>query len=346
MELWGIILIVFIIIFFFYLLLCFAVLFRVCKKLFWVRGTDPDNPCYLRFEDYPSLQRKEYKCGYYGKAIRGYIYSDKRTTKPKGFIVLSHGFFGTHIQYLLDISMLAQAGYLILAYDQYGCGLSDGKNQDNLSIAIYVLENVLHDVIKRHLNGDLPIYLYGHSWGGYAVSGALKKYADVVKKAVVRSGFVSPVRAGLNLLKMKFPKFSVFITPGIYISYLFFFGLKCFTKGTRGLKTNHKTKVLYLYANNDKMIDYKNSLATYYAKHPRKNAIVYVTEHGMHNSLLTEEGQNNYHVLVKNYKDILKESDKNTRKKKEDDFLLNLNRVEQYPYNEDIKNKILTFLDD
>lgn len=346
METWGIVLIVIILICLLYLLLCFAILFLVCKKLFWVRGTDPDNPCYLRFEDYPFLKREEYVCGYYGKAIRGYLYSDKNVINPKGFIILSHGFFGTHVQYLLDISMLAKAGYLVLAYDQYGCGLSDGKNQDNLSVAIFVLENVIHDVNKRHLNNDLPIYLYGHSWGGYAVSGALKNYGDIVKKAVVRSGFVSPVKAGLNLLKMKFPKFSIFISPGIYISYFFFFGTKGFTKGTSGLKKNHKTEVLYIYAKNDKMIDNKNSLTTYYARHHHKNAELFVTETGAHNSLLLEEGQENYHKLVNTYKNIQQESDEVLRKKKEDDFLLNLNRVQQYPYCDEVKNEVLSFLDD
>ena len=343
MEIWGIILITLLIIVFIYVLLCLFVLVAVCKKLFWVRGVDPDNPCYLQDIDYPFLKKEPYVCGYYGKAIRGFIYSDNNLSSYRGFIILSHGFFGTHIQYLLDISMLVKEGYLVLAYDQYGCGISDGKNQDNLSTAVFVLENVIRDVHKRHINQGMPIYLYGHSWGGYAVSSALKNYGNIVKKAVSRSGFISPVAAGLDLLKTKMPKFSIFITPGVYLSYLLIFGFKGLTKGTRGLRHNHKTQVLYIYAQNDPMITKKNSLADYYLKHPKDNSHVFVSKSGLHNSLLTEEGQNNYHKLVKIYKDIHDINDEEERKKKENEFLLNLNRVNEYPYNEEVKSLILKF---
>ena len=345
METWGITTILIVCVIFLYLLFCMLVLVAVNKKTFWVRGEDPHNPCYLQVEDYPFLKREPYVCGYYGKAIRGYIYSSNENDCNKGFIILSHGFFGTHIQYLLDISTLVKNGYKVLAFDQYGCGESDGKNQDNLSVGVFVLENVIRDVIKNNLNENLPIFLYGHSWGGYSVSAALKKYPSI-KKAVVRSGFISPVKVGLELLKMKLPKFAIFITPGVYFAYFIFFGFKGFTKGTRGLKKNKRTQVLYVYAKNDKMISNDNSLACYYQKHKHANATVFITERGLHNSLLTEEGQNRYHELVKQYKEIEHISDSEERKKKEASFLLSLDRVKEYPYDEEVKKRILDFLAD
>ncbi len=345
MTTWGIVLVVIIALLFLYVIVSLIFTAFVCKKMFWVRGSDPDNPCYLREEDYPELQKEDYVVGYYGRAIRGYIYSDKNISQYKGFIILSHGFFGTHIQYLLDISWLTKNGYKVLAYDQFGNGISDGKNQDNLSVGVYVLENVLRNVIKHDVNAGLPLYLYGHSWGGYSVSGALKHYPQV-KKAIVRSGFTSPIQAGLSLLKQKKPVLTLLFTPGIYLSYLILFGRKGFTKGTRGLKRNHKTQVLYIYASDDPMVLPSNSLAVYYQKHPKSIATVHISENGLHNSLLTIESQNRYHELVKEYQNILKIEDEDERKKVEKEFLHQLNRRNEYQLNEEVADDILAFLND
>ena len=53
---------------FLYVAIMMVLFALVMRKLIWVRGKDPDNPCFLRFEDYrDELERKPYETFYYGK---------------------------------------------------------------------------------------------------------------------------------------------------------------------------------------------------------------------------------------------------------------------------------------
>ena len=324
---------------------CLIIVFIMLNKLFGSRCYDPSNPCYLRFEDYEDeLSREEYTAYYYAKEINGYIYKYKGTETYKGFVVLSHGMFGTHVQYLLDIYMLAKDGYIVLAYDQFGCGLSEGKKQESLATGIYVLENVLYDIKKRNINNNLPISLYGHSWGAYCVVGASKSFPNI-KKIIARSGPISLQSAGKDMLKQQ-NKF-------VYYSILPLFSFSCFVilsrrysiKATRGPKKNNSSKYLLIHAKNDTMVNYKHSLALYYLSHPQSNIEVFTTKHGQHNSLLEEEGGRNYKRLVEEYERINAIEDLKEKEETMNKFLLSLNRREQYPYNQEVKDKILSFLD-
>lgn len=329
-----------------YIIFTMAIFYIANKKMMGTRGEDPKNPCYLRFEDYSStLVREEFVCGYYGKAIRGYIYKDKRAKDSKAFVVLSHGAFGTHIQYLLDISLLAEDGYEVLAYDQYGVGMSDGDKQEYLAHGIYVLENVLHEVEKKNLNHGLPIYLYGHSWGAYSVAGALRNHPEIAK-AVVRSAPISPYLAGKDVLKKFSPKTFSLIRPFYGLDYVLLLPRRYRIKATRGPKKNHKTSVLLLQARDDTMVPYADSLARYYELHPQTNVRVFLTEHGKHNTLLAKEGAENYGKLVKEFKEIDKEPTKALRDYNEKQFESTKlsDRKSLYPYEEKTKEEILKFL--
>lgn len=332
-----------------YFLYVVAVVSLMISRVFWVRGTDPENPCYVRFSDYKDcLERVPYRCGYYGKWIRGYIYSSKKEEikRDKGFIILAHGFFGTHVQYLVDIKLLCEQGYQVLAFDQYGVGISDGKNQVSLSNGIYALENVIVDVEKRQVNGDLPIYLYGHSWGSYSIGGALKKHPEI-QKAVLRSGPGSFMHLMSHLFKS-------FAKP-VYYSVRPFFELALFiviggrrhvVNSNKYLKKNKSAKVLLMHAKDDQMVLYKDSQSSYFEKKPQDNIQIYVTEDGGHNTIITAKATENYQKAIKAWEEIEKIEEEDIKKREEEKFISSLSRVDMYPYREDVKERILSFLDE
>lgn len=330
---------------FLYLAVMMIIYAVILRKTLWKRGEDPKNPCYLRFLDYrDELERKEYQAYYYGKEINGFLYKQKGRTEFKGFVILSHGFFGTHVQYLIDIDMLAKMGYVVLAYDQYGCGLSQGRNQDSFATGVYVLENVIFDVEKRNVNNGLPILLYGHSWGGYCVFAAMKKHPEI-KKVVSRSGFLSPTRAGLDSLKYVSKVLYYFMKPVVYpISWLLL-GHRNMLNAKVGFE-NGKTKCLVLHSEDDPMVLPSNSIAKYCLKHPKENIEVLMTKTGGHNNLLTPESNAKYHDLVQEYKAILDIPDPEERKKREGTFLKSLHRREYYHLDEEVEKRIALFLEE
>lgn len=344
MQAFFITLYVFIGLFFCYFLYVLLVVFLFQKKLFGTRGNDPDNPCYLRYEDYESwLKRSPYQTGYYGKAIRGYLYQEKGRDTFLGFILLSHGFFGTHIQYLADIALLCQNGYLVLAFDQYGVGLSEGASQVSLANGIYVLENVIRDVEKRNLNQGLPLILYGHSWGAYCACGALKNHPEI-QKAVLRSGPVDPIQAGNQLLEMKKPALYRSILPLDRLCYFLLLGRRHLLKATRGPKKNQATKILTLHAEDDPLVPFSASISHYYQKHPQSNVSFFLQKEGGHNSLITSDGYHNYEAALKRYQEIASLPDETEKTRKKEMFIRSLNRVKMYPYNQAVCEAILSFL--
>ncbi len=345
MEPWGIAVICLIIIIFFYASFCLICVAIANEKLFGVRGEDPHNPIYLRYEDYEDwMERKPYMCGYYGKAINGYIYSDKNFKDYKGFIILSHGFFGTHVQYLFDIAMLAKKGYQVLAYDQFGVGISEGRSQQALATGIYVLENVIADVEKKDINHGLNLYLYGHSWGGYCVVGAMRNHPEI-KGVIARSAPMGPGIAGKDLMKTFAPKLYPFISQLIRFSSFLILGFRYSIKAKRGFK-NKTSPVLLIQAKNDPMVPYCHSLAKYCEDHKKENVQISVTDKGLHNSLLVEEDQNQYRTWVKEYKEIEKIADEKEKTRMEEKFIASLDRVHSYHYDEDVSKEIIDFLEE
>lgn len=348
MAWWFILILVLAFLLFLYLCVCLVMVFLANNKLFGIRGEDPSNPCYLQFSDYEdALEREDYMCGYYGKAICGYIYTKKGTKMEdsKGLIIFAHGLFGTHIQYLLDISFLVENGYSVLAYDQYGAGLSDGKSQEYLAHGIYVMENVLHDVKKRNINKGLPLFLYGHSWGGYSATGAMRNYPEI-KGVIERSGPCNPITAGKDVMKTHAKTYYNVIRPFYTLSCFLLLGFRFSISALRGPKKNKTTKLLCIQAKNDGMVKYEHSIAHYFEEHPQSNVEVMVTENGLHNTILEEVGNHNYETKVKEFKEIMTIEDKDEKKAKLEKFISQLDRKSLYPYNKEVCNKILTFLDD
>lgn len=335
-----IVLIVFLVVIFLYLSTAITLTALMNRKLFGVRGKDPSHPCYVHFEDYPFLSRSSYETRFEDAMIRGYIYQDSGLSSFKGFIILSHGLFGSHVQYLVDVAYLAKAGYRILCFDQYGVGLSDGDCQVSLYHGIPVLDTVIKDVEKRKLNKDLPLILYGHSWGAYCSLGVLSDHPEI-DKAVLRSGPISPVKAALHLVYLKNRPLYWFLRPALGLSMLLLFGRKSLTPSTRGIGKNSTTDILVVYAENDPMVDYRNSQYSYFEKKKRAKRIL--TEKGLHNSIITEESYASFINLHKEYKKIQQCQEANEKARLEKAFYASMNRAGLVEYSS-VKDDILQFL--
>ncbi len=300
----------------------------------------------LRYEDIKDeISRKKYQTGYYGKAINGFIYEDRNNPDPKAFIIFSQGFYGTHLQYTYEIYLLCKAGYRVLAYDQYGVGISEGKNPQSLANGVYVLENVIADVKKREINGSLPLVLYGHSWGAYCSTAALKNHKDI-KCCIERSGPNSPIIAGMDSLRRYNKALYNFCYPLLYVINRYMLGKRESVKATRGLKANHETKVLALHAKDDSMVVYKHSIAALSEKNKYENLTSYVAEHGGHNMFLTLKCKNKIKEINAKKHEIDKIEDEEEKKKQTDLLASSFDTFSIYECDMDVYNTIISFIEE
>ena len=82
----------------------------------------------------------------------------------------------------------AQHGYYVFAYDATAMDKSEGDGLGGVPQGVIDLDHAISFVESNDDIPDLPIVLFGHSWGGYCVSAVLKYHPEV--RAVIEcSGF-------------------------------------------------------------------------------------------------------------------------------------------------------------
>ena len=122
-----------------------------------------------------------------GNKLVGYRYYMDGVAQ--GVVVIAHGFGGGGHNTYMDVAYyFARHGYDVFAYDATANDESEGKGLTgmpqgvaDLSYAIDYLQQI--DELK-----DLPVMLWGHSWGGYCV-GAVLNYHPEVKAVASIAGF-------------------------------------------------------------------------------------------------------------------------------------------------------------
>ena len=123
-----------------------------------------------------------------GQTLRGYVY---RADNPRAFIVFRHGIFSQHCDYLALIAEMVDRGYTVFAYDALGCGISDGDSTIGMAQSALDVAAAVQYVREQGLAGDLPLVLWGHSWGGYGVAAAMDIVPDV-DACITMSGYDKP----------------------------------------------------------------------------------------------------------------------------------------------------------
>lgn len=166
-----------------FLVLPMGICICVYEQNFGVRF-EPYAPLAFHPEDFPGLKRTEYSFpSNQGQTLAGYLYYTENT-QPHGIVVIAHGLGGGgHTVYMDCAGFFARNGYYVFAYDATGNGESEGRSTVGLSQGLIDLDYTLSYLQTQEDFRDLPIMLFGHSWGGYAVANVLNYHPEV--KAVV-----------------------------------------------------------------------------------------------------------------------------------------------------------------
>lgn len=150
--------------------------------------TESYKPRMLRVEDFDGLTCTEYSFpSDKGQMLAGYLYSVG--AGQRGTVVIAHGFGGGgHNSYMSCAYYFARNGYYVFAYDATGNDKSEGRSVGGTPQGVVDLEHAISFVEETDAVPDLPVVLFGHSWGGYSVCGVLSYHPEV--KAVIEcSGF-------------------------------------------------------------------------------------------------------------------------------------------------------------
>lgn len=216
---------------------------------------EPDYPRLLPTQDYAAgYDAEPVEFQFQGKTLRGHVY---KAAAPKGFIVFRHGITSEHADYLALICAMVDRGWTVFAYDAIGCGTSDGDNVKGMAQSPLDVAAAVEYARSNGLVGDLPLALWGHSWGGYGVAAALDIVPDV-DACVTMSGYNSPVDVLMEFAARKLGPFAATQYPTMWLNNKLAFGNDADRTALDGINKSN-VPVLVVHGVNDQVVEFAGS---------------------------------------------------------------------------------------
>ena len=148
--------------------------------------------------------------------LNGYIYG---ADNKVGIVVMSHGMGVTSDYYIPEVLWLVEHGYMVMTFDNTAYRNNPGCFRGLLQ-AVYDLRAAVRYAEQYRL----PITLFGHSMGGYAVCAVLN-YADVIVDRVVSvAGFATIREIIHSYVVLNIKRFSSIVEFLILIAQFICFG--------------------------------------------------------------------------------------------------------------------------
>lgn len=198
--------------------------------------------------------------------LSGYLYPAQN---PKGLVIIAPGINSSCDSHLAEIMFFAQNGYSALAYDATGVCESEGDSRVGLQQSKRDLLAAVDYARNDSQLSALPVYLYGHSLGGYAVAAALGE-ADV-EAAICLSGFDSPVQTMHGKAKEYIGVLADIEYPFLYLQNWFTFGNDADATAVESINSVD-TPILICHGDNDETIPYDLSVYSHEDEITNSNA--------------------------------------------------------------------------
>ncbi|MGL6198644.1 MAG: alpha/beta hydrolase family protein [Lachnospiraceae bacterium] len=206
-------------------------------------------PEYTDYDDQTGYDRElvEFKSG--ENTLQGYIYGDGN---DKGLVVIAHGLGGGAESYITQTVQFVDAGWKVFSYDCTGSYRSEGTSTKGLPQSALDLHAALTYVEGQDWN--LPIMLYGHSWGGYAVTAVLGYDYDITAVVSV-AGYATPLELLDEQAEKMMGWFSHIIHPFLYVYQKCLFGDAADLSAIDGIN-NSDLPVMIIHGTEDTEIKY------------------------------------------------------------------------------------------
>lgn len=259
------------------------------------RAEKPELTIHETYEDMvKDFARTEVKFMSEDNELTGYLYGSAKNTK--GLVVISHGIGGGADSYIQEATYFAKRGYRVLSFSNTGSHESEGKGTMGLSQSVIDLDAALDYVESQAEFEKLPIFLYGHSWGGYAVTAVLNYDHEIAAVASV-AGYNTPMEmimewAKPNMGLLRFPEY-----PYVWLYQKLRFGGASNLSAAEGIN-NVETPVLVIHGTEDEVIAYDGaSIIAHRDEITNPNAVFLTCEkdgQNGHNNLFRSKSANAY----------------------------------------------------
>jgi len=266
---------------------------------------DPNYSGYLRYNDVAdAYERTEIAFESGENVLKGHVYGNEN---DKGLVVISAGLgFGAE-NYLAETMYFVDNGWRVLTFDNTGTHESEGESTMGPSQSMLDLDAALTFIQGDQRLNNLLILLYGHSWGGYAVTAILDSDFDIAAVASI-AGFNSPMELLKEQSDSLLGAFSPIAYPFLWIYQKMLFGNTAWVTATSGINSTD-TPVMIIHGVKDEAIAYDGASIIAHRDEMTNPNIVYKTcsaaYHDGHNNPFESDAASEY-AKAKNleYKEI------------------------------------------
>jgi hypothetical protein len=217
-----------------------------------------------RVSDFPGLNATEYSFeNDHGEKLAGVLYS--YDVEPKGIIIFAHGLGDGHRSYMGYADYFAQNGYYVFAFDVTGCDNSEGDSIRGVPQSVVDLDRAISFVEESGNFPELPIGLWGHSWGAYTVSAVLNYHPEV--KAVIEC---AGCNASSDIFQLGAEEvlgdFACVMMPCVKIHEALHYGKYATQTAINGFD-NSEAAVMCVHSDSDQVVGAKYGYDKYIAKY-------------------------------------------------------------------------------
>ncbi len=280
--------------------------------------------------------------------LQGYFYP---CDGAKEMVVVCHGMHAGADDYLPFIAYFVRNGYAVFTYDCQGTYASEGDSTVGMCTPLVNLDHALTYIKNDRLLRKYKLYLFGHSWGGYAATSVLSLHKNVCGCAAV-----APFNSGYTLLVEKGEQYAQYagslkdsLVGGFpkdfldaYQTYLF----NDYTKldAVRGINSTD-IPVLIAHGTRDFVISYHDQAVISHRDEIRQNNVTYYVgngPHAGHNTILHSERAVAYQKQVeKELKQLKKELDRDLTPEETAAFCKRVDHALYSEVNEELMQAVL-----
>lgn len=260
----------------------------------------------LWYKDTEGLVRKRVTIVSGSAHLIGYLYGEKT---QKGLVVVCHGIGSGGEDNLCMVKYLLEAGYQVFTFDYTGVYESEGASSIGFYQSVKDLNVVLRYIESSGLR-DLPLFLYGHSWGGYTVAAELnfrQHFAGIISV----SGFSTPMAIAREVSKRLMPSFLAEIAmPFAALYQRVVFGKNYNLSAIDGINSS-EVPVLIMHGKEDEVIRYDGASIISQREHIYNPNVQYYSEErpgkGGHMGIFFTKEGGEYHMAKKEELKMLKD---------------------------------------
>jgi len=252
----------------------------------------------LRYGDVDGYKRTglEFKSGEH--MLKGYVYGKENA---KGLVVISHGLGLGSVNYLAETLYFVDKGWCVFVFDNTATHESEGKSTVGPSQSLLDLKAALSFITTTTDLKSLPVFLYGHSWGAYAVTAVLSEDFDISAVTSI-AGFNSPMELLQEQAHALLGKASPITHPFLLAHQRLLFGSDIYRTATKGINVT-KTPVMIIHGINDEAIAYSGASIIAHKQEITNPNVVYSTYddemHSGHNNIFASDEALEY-IKLKN----------------------------------------------